>query len=144
MEFLRYGVKLESQQLISIPTASTMSTLALIRQPTSLNLGELAWRAGLPLIAINLFLLAIPLSYQNPRRSRAINLVFAVLIYLTYSTLLNVAQAWIVQKRISFPVGLSFLHVIVAFVVVALFWLRIRNRPLFSVGGLQRLAKKGT
>lgn len=143
MEFLRYGVKLENQRLISIPTASTMSTMDLIRHPTPLDLGELAWRIGLPLIAINLFLLAIPLAYQNPRRNRAINLVFAVLIYLTYSTLLNVAQSWIVQKKISFVLGLSFLHVIVAIVVVALFWLRVRNRPLLSGGLFQRLGKKG-
>jgi lipopolysaccharide export system permease protein len=142
MEFLRYGVKLESQQLISIPTASTMSTLTLIQQPTRLNQGELAWRIGLPLIAINLFLLAIPLSYQNPRRNRAINLVFAVLIYLTYSNLLNVAQNWIAQRKMSFVLGLTFLHVIVALVTVALFWLRVRNRPLLPGNLFRRPAKK--
>jgi len=137
IEFKQYGVKLESQALIDVPTASTMSTLALLTNPTRLNMGELAWRAGLPLIAINLFLLAIPLSYQNPRRNRALNLVMAVLIYLTYSNLLNVAQSWIEQNKISFGLGLVILHVIVLGVVVALFWLRARNRPLLS--GLWRL-----
>ena len=143
MEFLRYGVKLESQQLVSIPNARAMSTLDLIRKPSSLNLGELAWRIGLPLIAINLFLLAIPLSYQNPRRSRAINLVFAVLIYLTYSTWLNVAQSWIGQRRVSFIVGLTLLHVIVALVTLALFWLRTRNQPLLPSSLFHRLGNKG-
>ena len=58
-------------------------------------------------------LLAIPLSYQNPRRSRTINLVMAVLIYLTYSNLLNVVQSWIEQGKLSFGVGIVGLHVIV-------------------------------
>jgi lipopolysaccharide export system permease protein len=141
-EFKRYGVKLESTALVDVPTASTMSTMELIAAPTRLNLGELAWRAGLPLIAINLFLLAIPLSYQNPRRNRAINLVMAVLIYLTYSNLLNVAQSWIEQSRVSFGAGLIVLHVIVFLVVVGLFWIRMRNQPLFK-GWLPRINFKG-
>ena len=77
-------------------------------------------------------LLAIPLAYQNPRRSRTINLVMAVLIYLTYSNVLNVVQSWIQQGKMSFPVGLVGLHVVVAAIVVFIFWLRVRNRPLFS------------
>ena len=96
------------------------------------NLAEFAWRAGLPLIAINLMLLAIPLAHQNPRRSRTINLVMAVLIYLTYSNLLNVVQSWIEQGKMSFGVGLVSLHVIVAAIVAFIFWLRVRNRPLFT------------
>ncbi len=132
MEFERYGVKIQSQPVISTPTTTSTPTLDLFRNPTRDNLAEFAWRAGLPLIAINLMLLAIPLAYQNPRRSRTINLVMAVLIYLTYSNVLNVVQSWIEQGKISFPVGLVGLHVIVALIVAFLFWLRVRNRPLFS------------
>jgi lipopolysaccharide export system permease protein len=131
MEFQRYGVKIQSHQLVNQPTTTSTSTPDLLRHPSAVNLAEFAWRAGLPLIAINLMLLAIPLAYQNPRRSRTINLVMAVLVYLTYSNLLNVVQSWIEQKKLSFVVGLLVLHVIVAGVVVVLFWLRVRNRPLF-------------
>ena len=77
-------------------------------------------------------LLAIPLAHQNPRRSRTINLVMAVLIYLTYSNLLNVVQSWIEQGRMSFAAGLVGLHVVVAVIVAFIFWLRVRNRPLFT------------
>jgi lipopolysaccharide export system permease protein len=83
-------------------------------------------------------LLAIPLSYQNPRRSRTINLVMAVLIYLTYSNLLNVVQSWIEQGKMSFGVGIVGLHVLVALLVGFIFWLRIRNRPLFRLSSLRR------
>lgn len=132
MEFERYGVKIQSQPVVSTPTTTGTSTLDLLRKPTRDNLAEIAWRAGLPLIAINLMLLAIPLAYQNPRRGRTINLVMAVLIYLTYSNLLNVVQSWIEQGKVSFGVGLVALHVVVAALVVFIFWLRVRNRPLIS------------
>jgi lipopolysaccharide export system permease protein len=132
MEFERYGIKIQSQPVVTTPTATGTPTLELLRNPTRDNLAEFAWRAGLPLIGINLMLLAIPLAYQNPRRSRTINLVMAVLIYLTYSNVLNVVQSWIQQGKMSFPVGLVGLHAVVAAIVVFIFWLRVRNRPLFS------------
>jgi lipopolysaccharide export system permease protein len=132
MEFDRYGVKIQSQPVVSVPTTTGTPTLDLLRDPTKENLAELAWRAGLPLIAINLMLLAIPLAHQNPRRSRTINLVMAVLIYLTYSNLLNVVQSWIEQGKMPFGVGLVSLHIVVAVIVAVMFWLRVRNRPVFT------------
>ena len=137
MEFERYGVKIQSHQVVNTPTTTGISTPDLLANPTRDNLAEFAWRAGLPLIAINLMLLAIPLSYQNPRRSRTINLVMAVLIYLTYSNLLNVVQSWIEQGKMSFGVG----HRRTAYSSSArssrfIFWLRIRNRPLFKLSSV--------
>ncbi|MDN7673854.1 LPS export ABC transporter permease LptF [Burkholderia oklahomensis] len=138
MEFERYGVKIQSKQIVSQPTTTGTSTIDLLRNPTNQNLAEFAWRAGLPLIAINLMILAIPLAYQNPRRGRTVNLVMAVLIYLTYSNLLNVVQSQMERGKIPFDIGLIGLHVVVAGVVALLFWLRVRNRPLFSRAALGR------
>ncbi|GBH24754.1 LPS export ABC transporter permease LptF [Burkholderia vietnamiensis] len=132
MEFQRYGVKITSTPVTNVPTTNSTPTPELLSNPTRNNLAEFAWRAGLPLIAINLMVLGIPLSYQNPRRSRTINLVMAVLIYLTYSNLLNVVQAQIEQGKMSFGVGLVGLHLAVAAIVAVIFWLRVRNRPLFT------------
>jgi lipopolysaccharide export system permease protein len=131
MEFQRYGVRIESHDIIDSPTSRDFSTAELIASPTRQNLGELAWRIGLPLVAINLMLLAIPLAHQSPRRSRTTNLVMAVLIYLTYSNLLNLAQSWIEQGRIPFVAGLVALHIVVSIIVFVLFKIRARNRPLF-------------
>ncbi|PMS36144.1 lipopolysaccharide export system permease protein [Trinickia symbiotica] len=132
MEFQRYGVKITQQPVVNRPTPTGMSTLALLRHPTNANLAEFVWRTGLVLMAANLMLLGIPLAYQNPRRGRTINLVMAVLIFLTYSNLLNVVQSWMEQGRMSFAAGLIGLHALVACIVVVVFWLRVRNRPLIS------------
>ncbi|PMS14802.1 LPS export ABC transporter permease LptF [Trinickia dabaoshanensis] len=130
MEFKHYGVKITHQPVVTTPSTTSLSTPALLRHPSRDNLAEFAWRTGLPLMAINLMLLGIPLAYQNPRRGRAINLVMAVLIFLTYSNLLNVVQSWLEQGRMSFVVALVGLHIVAALVVVTVFWLRVRNRPL--------------
>ena len=56
-------------------------------------MGELLWRIGMPLAALNLALLAIPLSFVNPRAGRTNNLILALLAYMLYSNLLSVSQA---------------------------------------------------
>lgn len=38
----------------------------------------------------------------------------------------------------SFAVGLVALHIIVAAIVVFIFWLRVRNRPLFTLAMFRR------
>ena len=140
MEFERYGVKITQQPVVNRPSTTGLPTLALLRHPSNTNLAEFAWRTGLPLMAINLMLLGIPLAYQNPRRGRTINLVMAVLIFLTYSNLLNVVQSWVEQGKMSFVVGLLGLHAIVTALVVVVFWLRVRNRPLISRALFKRTA----
>ena len=132
MEFQRYGVKITHQPVVNQTPTTGVPTLTLLRHPSRDRLAEFAWRTGMPLMAINLVLLGIPLAYQNPRRGRTINLVMAVLIFLTYSNLLNVFQAWIEQGKTSFAVGLLALHVVVSCIVALAFWLRVRNRPLIS------------
>jgi lipopolysaccharide export system permease protein len=47
--------------------------------------GELLWRIGMPVSALILSLLAIPLSYVNPRAGRSANMLIAILIYAIYS-----------------------------------------------------------
>lgn len=127
MEFERYGLKIQNRRIVSTPTTTGTSTLELLRQPTCENLAEFAWRAGLPLIAINLMLLAIPLAYQNPRQGHTVKFVIAALIYLAYSNLLNVVQSWIELGKLPFSFGLVSLHLIVTAIVVLIFWLRVRT-----------------
>src|SRR5260363_407716 len=92
---------------------------------------ELAWRAGLPLMTIDLMLLAIPLTGHHPRRNRAVHLIMAVLLYLIYYNLLNLMQSWLEQEKLPFWAGLFGLHALAAALAGALFWRRLRHRPLF-------------
>ena len=104
-----------------MPTHKSLSTLALLRNPSDANRGELVWRIGIPLSALILALLAIPMSFVNPRAGRSVNLLFALLAYLVYQNLLSVSQARVAQGALDFSVGWWLVHALVMVVLLVLF-----------------------
>ena len=136
MEFDRYGVRVETRESRGIePTQKNMTVMELVSQPTPANLGELLWRVGIPLSALNLALLAIPLSFVNPRAGRTNNLVFALLTFMVYSNLVSVSQAWVSQGKLPFEIGLWAVHVVMFVGLLVLF---SRRLLVFSWGRLWR------
>lgn len=136
MAFERYAIRTETKESRGVEESPKSLPLSkLIQNPTSLNLGELLWRIGVPLAALNLALLAIPLSFVNPRAGRTNNLVFAVLIYMIYSNLISLSQAWVVQGRLPFSTGVWAVHVVMFALLIVLFWRRL---SLFSWSRLWR------
>ena len=122
MEFGRYLVRVEAKEGDEpVATHKSLSTLALLENPTAQNRGELLWRVGIPLSALVLTLLAIPLSYVNPRGGRSYNLIFALLIYITYSNLLSVSQAQVAQGKLSFAAGWWPLHLAMLAIAMMMF-----------------------
>jgi lipopolysaccharide export system permease protein len=93
----------------------------LLRDPQPVHLAELLWRLGLPLAALNLAVLAIPLSFVNPRAGRTNNLIFALLTYMIYSNLLSVSQAWVAQGKLPFEIGVWAVHVGMFVLLIVLF-----------------------
>lgn len=136
MEFERYGVRIETKESRGIEqTQKNMPVWDLISQPTPVNLGELLWRIGIPLSALNLALLAIPLSFVNPRAGRTNNLIFALLTFMIYSNLVSVSQAWVAQGKLPFEVGVWVVHLAM---FVSLLLLFSRRLMVFSWGRLWR------
>jgi lipopolysaccharide export system permease protein len=88
----------------------------------------LLWRIGLPVTALILALLAIPLAYVNPRAGRATNLIIAILAYMIYNNFLSVSQAWVGQGKMPFWLGVSAVHVLMLLVLIVLFV--ARQNPL--------------
>jgi len=76
----------------------------------------------------------VPLSFVNPRAGRSMNLVLALLIYMTYSNLLSIVQAWIAQSRMSFTGGFA-VHVVMLGLLALLFYRRV---VVFSFSRLLR------
>ncbi|HEY9380118.1 MAG TPA: LPS export ABC transporter permease LptF [Burkholderiales bacterium] len=121
-EFERYAARIQSmEQQVGRASPKTVSTLELMKDRSNRAQAELLWRIGLPFVAINLALLAIPLSFVNPRASRSMNLLFAVFAYMLYSNLLGVVQAWVSQGKLSFGIGWWVLHAAALAVVALLF-----------------------
>lgn len=122
MEFERYATRIEEKEAQGVEqNQKHMPVWELVRNPTPLNLGELLWRIGVPLSALNLALLAIPLSFVNPRAGRTNNLLFAMLTFMMYSNLISVSQAWVTQGKLPFEIGVWIVHVFMFVVLLLMF-----------------------
>jgi lipopolysaccharide export system permease protein len=133
-EFERYAMRIETSEAAErAPTTKTTPTLELLRSPTPPNLGEFFWRVGLPLSALILSLLAIPLAFVNPRAGRSMNLVLALLVYMVYSNLLSIVQALIAQSRLGLVSGLWGVHVLMFALLLLLFYRRLTVFSVFRV-----------
>jgi len=125
-EFERYAMRIETADAAArAPTTKTLPTMDLLREPNSRNLGELSWRVGLPASALILCLLAIPLSFVNPRAGRSMNIVLAILVYMIYSNVLSIMQASIAQDRINVFAGMWGVHLGMLLLLAAMFYRRL-------------------
>jgi lipopolysaccharide export system permease protein len=144
MEFERYSVLVarQSQALVSDKSAASLPTTALLTDRNNFNLGELLWRCALPLMALLLMLLAIPLSFVNPRAGRSANLLIALLLFVVYSNMVSVFQAQVVQNRLSFHVAWWPIHALAVVMIASLFAWRLkmnsRYHPLVALASLKR------
>ncbi|HJW55036.1 MAG TPA: LPS export ABC transporter permease LptF [Burkholderiaceae bacterium] len=144
MEFERYNILVarQSQSLAENKSAAALPTSALLADRNNFNLGELLWRCALPLMALFLILLAIPLSFVNPRAGRSANLLIALLLFVVYSNMVSVFQAAVVQNRLSFAVAAWPIHALAILMIVFLFSWRLkvnsRYHPLVLYAGIKR------
>jgi lipopolysaccharide export system permease protein len=88
----------------------TMPTLDLLKNPTPNNLAELQWRLSIPISALLLALLAVPLSRVTPRAGRFGRLFVAILICIIYFNLLTLSKRWIATQHISAQIGVWWVH----------------------------------
>lgn len=141
VEFERYAMRIDSVPAKQAPlSVRAMTTSHLWRSESMPGRGdaewrrlaysELEWRLGLPISAAILALLAIPLSYVNPRAGRSLNLVLAIVLYMLYNNMIKVTNAWVWQGTISPGVGLWGVHVLMLAVTVVMFY---RRMTLFSL-----------
>ena len=122
MQFERYATRVETAVGGEVPpTHKSLSTLELLRSPSDANRGELVWRIAIPLSALILSLLAIPMSFVNPRAGRSVNMFFALLTYLVYQNLITVMQARVAQGRLDFSVGWWLVHALALLALAVLF-----------------------
>ncbi len=123
MTFDRYKVRAKAGAIHTgdRSAANRMNLFELMDETSGEGRGELLWRLAMPVSALVLALLAIPLSYVNPRAGRSANMLIAVLVYAVYSNLITVVQAWVVNGKLPFAVGLWLPHVFMLVPMLILF-----------------------
>ena len=130
-EFERYAIRIETKESAVEPSSTkSKPTTTLISENSSSSNAELQWRLAIPISAFILVLLAIPLSFVDPRAGRSLNIMFALLIFIIYNNILSVFQAWISQERISPLVGLWPVHGFFLLLTFYFFYRRNHLLPL--------------
>jgi lipopolysaccharide export system permease protein len=126
-EFETYGTRAGGNDSFAADTtpARAKPTIQLLREPGDANRGELAWRIGMLLAAINFVLLALTVSSVNPRVGRSGNLLLALFAFVVYYNMLNLGQSWISSGRYGMGSFMLLLHGGVLLIGVA--WLALRN-----------------
>ncbi|MEW6561810.1 MAG: LPS export ABC transporter permease LptF [Pseudomonadota bacterium] len=129
VEFERYAIRIEAAEARQVANPHAYSTRYLLQNPTPWNMSELEWRLGLPVSALILALLAIPLSYVNPRAGRSFNLLIALVMYMLYNNMISVTNTWVGQSKIDAATGLLGIHLVMLGVTALFFYRRL---TLFS------------
>jgi lipopolysaccharide export system permease protein len=127
VEFERYAIRIEARPDAPLQErrARNKTLQELLATPSPWHQAELLWRIGMPLLALLLSLLAIPLAYTNPRLGRSANLIVAVLVYLLYLTAMQVLQGYVQLQRLSFAVAVWAPHAVVLALLVLLYLRRV-------------------
>jgi len=131
-QFESYAIRIEPAEVKQqLPTTQSTGSLELLKTHNASNNAELQWRLAIPISAFVLVLLAIPLSFVDPRAGRSANMMIAILIYIIYNNLLSIMQAWLAQEKISPMIGLWPVHICFLLLTIYLFYRRIFQLPIF-------------
>jgi len=109
-----------------------MRTLDLWRSSETRHQGQLVWRAGLVLGALNLAVLGLGLAATNPRRPSNWGLLAALLVFIIYFQLINLSEAWVAREKLRPLQALLGLHGSVAALALGLLLLRDEALRLFA------------
>jgi lipopolysaccharide export system permease protein len=142
-DFEQYGISVGNRgdQAPDAVEARAISTRNLIKSSNKSNQGELSWRLGQVLGALNFVVLALALAAVNPRAGRGGNLIFVLLTFVVYSNLLSLGQSWVAGGRVGFTALLLLLHGSV--LIVSLAWLTKRHLNWSPADLLPRRAISG-
>jgi lipopolysaccharide export system permease protein len=117
--FSRHGVLLPSDPLEDRALENSAKTLRqLWNAEDSQSRAEIQWRVSIPLAAMMLAILAVPLSHASPREGRYSKIVLAILIYIPYANLLVLARKWLSAGVVPPWLGLWWVHALFFCVVI--------------------------
>lgn len=110
-EFQEYGTRIgETAVGAQRENPRTLTSMALLADPTPVHLAELSWRIGFALAAFNFLLLSLVLASGNPRSARSGNLVLSLFAFVVYYNLINLGQSWIAAGRVGFVPFVVLMH----------------------------------
>ena len=131
MEFERYTIRIQpAEAKHEPPSPKSKSSQELFADRDLDSVAELQWRLSMPISAFILVLLAIPLSFVDPRAGRSVNLIMALLVYIVYNNMLSILESWVIRGKLTPVIGLWPAHALVVLLFIYLFYRRLFLLPL--------------
>lgn len=125
LQFQRYQTILKIPPVsLSNNRLSAMPVGELLRHGGKDAMAELQWRFAVPISALILCFIAVPLSYVRPRQGRFGRLAVAILIYVFYANLIILAKSWMVRGHELSWLGMWWPHAMMLGLGFLLWWWR--------------------
>lgn len=107
--FSQYNTRIQDAPISALQTQTRSQPSHMLMQ-TAEGRGELSWRIGMALAAINLLLLALLLIKNTQRSGKGSHLALALMSFAVYYNLINFGQNWVAKGQIALGWWLLILH----------------------------------
>lgn len=123
VEFAEHGIPVRLPELKAKKQRHELKpTHELVGSGSGADRAELAWRAAVPVMALVLAFLAVPLAKLRPRQGRFARVGVAIIAYFAYSNLVAAARVWIEKDSPAGALGLWWVHVLPVALAAWLLW----------------------
>jgi lipopolysaccharide export system permease protein len=119
----------------AIPTSELFST------DTPRAHAELQWRISLPILVFIVTLMAVPLSRVNPRQGRYLKLLPAILLYMSYLTILIAVRGALEKGRLPLALGMWWVHGLFLLIGLGLLYWEPLRLKMASRRGVSEVAR---
>ena len=138
-QFVEYAVRIETKASVATLNRQALAVDLLWGSDVKTYIAELQRRFSIPLGALLLSFIAVPLAQISPRGGVYGNMLVGFLIYFSYGNLIRVSQSWVMNETIPAWLGGSGVNVLLlligSFLVARLYgwqWLVMKVRGKVS------------
>ncbi|HET7395222.1 MAG TPA: LPS export ABC transporter permease LptF [Gammaproteobacteria bacterium] len=133
VKFVEHGLRIAPAKLqVGEQGYDTLPTAQLLKQHDLEALSELEWRLSVPVSALLLVLLAVPLARTSPRQGRYGRLMVAVLAYVIYANLVGIARVWLQKGVMPAGIGIWWVHGLLLVATLILLYQQYGLHSLFG------------
>lgn len=123
IQFQEHGILMRERVVVaSARPRYAIATAELLHNGTSADMAEFQWRLAMPISALLLGLLAVPLSKTSPRKGRFGGLFLGIMIYVVYNNLLTVARNALGKGDIPAMLGMWWVHALLVMMLLLILW----------------------
>ncbi|RMQ44560.1 hypothetical protein ALQ04_01721 [Pseudomonas cichorii] len=137
-----YGAMLPKPEISEdVTDREAIPTSELLGNDTPRYRAELQWRISLPILVFIVTLMAVPLARVNPRQGRYLKLLPAILLYMSYLTILIAVRGALEKGKLPIGLGMWWVHGLFLLIGLALmYWepMRLKMASRRSVAEVAR------